>query len=168
MKVVRLTQDHIFKPFDCGEEDLNEFLIHDAKLYAKGLLAVTYIIEDEDKTVAFFSLSNDRISLSEADKATWRRIRSAFPHSKHRSDYPAVKIGRLGVNINAQHRHIGTDILDFVKHTFINNNRTGCCFVTVDALKSAVPFYTNNGFRPLRAINTGDTVPMYYDLKQLL
>ena len=168
MKVVRLTQEHIFKPFDCGEEDLNEFLIHDAKLYAKGLLAVTYIIEDEDKTVAFFSLSNDRILLSEADKATWRRIRSAFPHHKHRSDYPAVKIGRLGVNVNAQHRHIGTDILDFVKHTFINNNRTGCCFVTVDALKSAVPFYSSNGFRPLRTINTGDTVPMYYDLKQLL
>ena len=63
MKVVRLTQEHIFKPFDCGEEDLNEFLIHDAKLYAKGLLAVTYIIEDEDNTIAFFSLSNDRISL---------------------------------------------------------------------------------------------------------
>ena len=73
-------------------------------------------------TVAFFSLSNDRISLAESDKSTWRRIRSSFPHRKHRSDYPAVKIGRLGVNKAAQHQHIGTVILDFVKQTFITNN----------------------------------------------
>ncbi len=64
MKIVRLTQDHIFKPFDCGEADLNDFLLQDAKQYLKGLLAVTYIVEDENSTVAFFSLSNDRISLA--------------------------------------------------------------------------------------------------------
>ena len=167
MKIVRLTDSYDFKPFDCGEDDLNEFLLKDAKLYAQGLLAVTYIVEDEDITVAFFSLSNDRISLLESDKATWRRIRNAFPHRKHRSDYPAVKIGRLGVNKLAQHQHIGTDIIDFVKHTFISNNRTGCCFITVDALKSAVSFYESNGFRLLRKENDGDTVPMYYDLTQL-
>ena len=46
-----------------------------------------------------------------------------------------MKIVRLGVNVCAQHRHIGTDILDFVKQSFITNNRTGCCFVTVDALQ---------------------------------
>ena len=168
MKIVRLTEEHTFKPFDCGEEDLNAFLLQDAKQYAKGLLAVTYIFEDENITVAFFSLSNDRISLAESDKATWRRIRSSFPHRKHRSDYPAMKIGRLGVNVGAQHRHIGTDILDFVKQTFISKNRTGCCFVTVDALRSAVPFYESNGFKPLRKINDGETVPMYYDLTQLI
>ena len=168
MKIVRLTQEHDFKPFDCGEGDLNEFLLQDSKQYAKGLLAVTYVIEDEESTVAFFSLSNDRISLLESDKATWRRIRASFPHRKHRSDYPAVKIGRLGVNVNAQHRHIGTDILDFVKQTFITNIRTGCCFVTVDALRSAVPFYEQNGFKPLRKENEDETVPMYYDLTQLL
>ena len=168
MKIVRLTQEHAFKPFDCGEEDLNDFLLEDAKQYVKGLLAVTYVIEDDDMTVAFFSLLNDRISLSESDKATWRRIRASFPHRKHRSDYPAVKIGRLGVNINAQRQHIGTEILDFVKQTFMTNNRTGCCFVTVDALQSAVPFYERNGFKPLRKENKGETVPMYYDLTQLV
>ena len=110
MKIVRLTQEHTFKPFDCGEGDLNDFLLLDAKQYSKGLLAVTYVIEDEDMTVAFFSLSNDRISLLESDKATWRRIKSAFPHRKHRSDYPAVKIGRLGVNIGAQNGCMRDDV----------------------------------------------------------
>lgn len=168
MQIVRLTQEHSFKPFDCGENDLNDFLLHDAKQYASQLIAVTYIIEDDNSTIAFFSLSNDRISISETDKATWRRIKSDFPHRKHRGDYPAVKIGRLGVNVESQHCHIGSNILDFVKQTFITNNRTGCCFVTVDALRSAVQFYEENGFLPLRKDNDGDTIPMYYDLKQLL
>jgi len=168
MKIIRLSQDYLFKPFDCGENDLNEFLLNDAKSYASQLLAVTYVIENDTNTVAFFSLSNDRISISETDKATWRRIRNAFPHRKHRGDYPAVKIGRLGVDISAQHQHMGTNILNFVKQMFLNNNRTGCCFVTVDALRSAVPFYENNGFRILKKDNEGDTIPMYYDLKQLL
>lgn len=74
MKVVRLTQDHIFKPFDCGESDLNEFLLHDAKLYAKGLLAVTYVIEDDDSTVAFFSLSNKPLSPTTAQAVVSLRL----------------------------------------------------------------------------------------------
>ena len=41
MKIVRLTQEHVFKPFDCGEADLNDFLLIDSKEYAKALLAVT-------------------------------------------------------------------------------------------------------------------------------
>ena len=44
----RLTQDHEFKPFDCGNQDLNDFLLKDSKLYQKNLLAVTYIFETED------------------------------------------------------------------------------------------------------------------------
>ena len=36
MKIVRLTDSYDFKPFDCGEDDLNEFLLNDAKLYAQG------------------------------------------------------------------------------------------------------------------------------------
>ena len=98
MKIVRLTPDYQFGSFDCGESDLNEFLLTDAKEYASHLLAVTYIIEDRKDIAAFFSLSNDRISLLESNKATWRRIKSVFPHRKHRSDYPAVKIGRLGMD----------------------------------------------------------------------
>lgn len=171
MRVIRLSEDYRFKPFDCGNEDLNDFLLHDAKLYAAKLLSVTYIIETDNEIVAFFSVSNDKISIPDSDKATWRKIKSLFPHSKHRSDYPAVKIGRLGISLKYQNQHIGTDILDFVKVMFIQNNRTGCAFVTVDALKEAIPFYEKNGFKYLdksRALDDTPTCPLYYDLSQLL
>lgn len=88
MRLVRLTEDHVFKPFDCGEEDLNEFLLLDAKDYLHRLMSVTYIIENDERTVAFFSVSNDRVAISDTDKATWRRIKKLFPHTKHRSAIP--------------------------------------------------------------------------------
>ena len=157
MRIIRLSPDYQFGSFDCGESDLNDFLLTDAKEYASRL-------------AAFFSLSNDRISLAESDKATWRRIKNAFPHRKHRSDYPAVKIGRLGVDYRFKEQGLGTSILNFVKKAFITNNRTGCCFVTVDALPSAVNFYEQNGFHLLRKSDrdNAETVPMYFNLTRFV
>ena len=39
-RVIRLSQDYIFKAFDCGNQDLNDFLLQDAKEYDKRLLSV--------------------------------------------------------------------------------------------------------------------------------
>ena len=172
MRLVRLTDDYIFKPFDCGDTDLNEFLLSDSKDYLHRLVSVTYIIETDDRTVAFFSVSNDRISIADSDKSTWRKIKKLFPHAKHRGDYPAVKIGRLGVDLHFKGQHIGSDILSFVKRLFVTNNRTGCAFITVDALRSAIPFYINNGFiildKSIADDETKETCPLYYDLFQLI
>lgn len=169
---MRLSEDYEFKAFDCGNDDLNGFLLEDSKDYLRRLLSVTYVLETDDDIVAYFSVSNDKISIPDSDKSTWRKIKALFPHSKHRGDYPAVKIGRLGVNVKYQHSNIGTDILDFVKEMFITNNRTGCSFVTVDALRHALPFYLKNGFLFLDKASVADTtkgtVLLYYDLSQLL
>ena len=40
MKMKRVNAQHVFKPFDCGDQDLNDFLLNDSKLYLKNLLAV--------------------------------------------------------------------------------------------------------------------------------
>ena len=79
IKVVRLTQDYQFKSFDCGNQDLNDFLLTDAKPYLKKLLSVTYILETDEDIVAYFSVSNDKISVPDSDKATWRKIKALFP-----------------------------------------------------------------------------------------
>ena len=52
-RIVRLTQEHQMKPFDCGNADLNDFLLNDAKAYASRLLAVTYLLEDDKELLAF-------------------------------------------------------------------------------------------------------------------
>ncbi len=169
--VVRLQEDTKLSSFNCGNEDLNNFLFNDAKAYLKRLLSVTYLLKKGDDTVAFFSLSNDRISVPDSDRSTWRKVKSLFPHSKHRSDYPSVKIGRLAVDLKYQHCSVGTVMLNFIENMFVTNNRTGCAFVTVDALPSALPFYLKNGFVLLnKSLNETrkQTLTLFYDLSKLL
>lgn len=171
-RIIKLSENYQLKPFDCGDLDLNNFLVEDASYYQKRLLSVTYLMESDRYTVAYFSVSNDKISIPESDKATWRKIKKRFPYAKHRNDYPAVKIGRLAVNKEFQHEHLGSDILWFIKKMFITNNRTGCGFITVDALQAAVPFYMRNGFEFLRKEDLENhddkTVLLFYDLYSLI
>lgn len=172
----RLTAGHQFLPFDCGDGDLNDFLLTNAIEYQKELLAVTYYLETADETVLFFSLSNDKITAIETNNSFWKRIKKLFPYSKHRRDYPAVKIGRLAVHKSFQHSgaNLGTHILDYIKHWMISDNKTGCRFITVDAYRTAVPFYLKNGFSFMGSEEKkryekgkGDTVAMYFDLMNI-
>ena len=168
MKVVRLTQDYIFPAFDCGNQDLNDFLSNDSKSYMQKRLAVTYLIEDDQRLAGYFSVLNDKLTVNDIPSSEWRRIKRLFPHRKHRRDYPAVKIGRLAIDLKYQGKHIGSDILNFIKYMFSGNNRTGCAFVTVDALKEALPFYLKNCFHCIEISEDNEsTVQLYFDLNQL-
>lgn len=168
--LLRLSLDFHLKTFDCGDSDLNDFLLSDAKRYNKALLAVTYIIENDSETVAFFSLLNDKITIADTDsKSQWRKlIRDRMPFGKRFSSYPAMKIGRLGVSINHQGNGWGVIILDYLKELFISNNRTGCRYITVDAYRQSLKFYEKNGFLYLTDSDKySDTRLMYFDLIQL-
>jgi len=166
-KLIRLAPDHIIKPFDCGDSDLNEFLLVDSHHFNRGLFAVTYIIENDTKTVAFFSVLNDKISSNdfESNKKFAHKIKDHFSGNKKFKSYPAVKIGRLGVDCEFQKNKLGTEILDYVKMLFVSNNRTGCMFITVDAYKQSLDFYVKNDFKYFNEACKGqDTCPMYFDL----
>ena len=169
-KLIRLSLDSIIKPFDCGDSDLNEFLAKDSKKFVENLLAVTYIIEDSDYTIAFFSFLNDKISILDTEtKTQWRKlVKDKLPHGKRYNSYPAMKIGRLGVSILHKNKGWGTDILNYLKDLFVTNNRTGCRFITVDAYRDSLSFYEKNGFKYLTLSDkNSDTRLMFFDLKQL-
>ena len=62
------------KPFDCGNSDLNDFLLNDAKAYASHLLAVTYLLEDDNelsfliseifhKNIDFYGIDSEKIMI---------------------------------------------------------------------------------------------------------
>ena len=42
--VLLLSENHTIKPFDCEDEDLNDFLFKEAILYQKQMLTTTFII----------------------------------------------------------------------------------------------------------------------------
>jgi tRNA(Met) C34 N-acetyltransferase TmcA len=64
------------------------------------------------------------------------------------SMYPAAKIGRFAVNTELQRSGYGTQILHLIIMSFLTDNKTGCQFLTVDALNNAetIRFYEKNGF----------------------
>ncbi len=93
----RINSKSPLSSFDCGDSDLNEFLAVDALKWQECLLTVTYYLDLEGEIILYFSLSNDKISANTLPKSLWRKIKGKFSHNKHRSDYPAVKIGRFAV-----------------------------------------------------------------------
>lgn len=162
-----LLPEVILDSFTCTESDQNDFLINDANGCQQELLAKTYLFYNEkQEIVAYFSLLNDVIRLNETEKRTRNLINRKIPYNKQRSHYPAVKIGRLAVGKDYSHNGIGTFIVDNIKYIFTHGNRTGCRFLTVDALSSATAFYEHNGFRFFTDKDENDyTRLMYFDLK---
>ncbi|PZX57586.1 acetyltransferase (GNAT) family protein [Algoriphagus ratkowskyi] len=170
-RLVRLSPQYEFKPFDCGDSDLNEFLLNDALDHMDQLLAVTYILEDDSEIIAFFSLLNDRISYEQFSKSSWlKKIQKIFVHGTAKRNYkshPAMKIGRFGVSENYQSKGVGEALLDYIKTLFIDNNRTGCRFITLDAYNNmrSISFYLRNGFVLFTEDDkNADTRQMYFDL----
>jgi len=175
----RITQDKVFclepdteiPAFDCGDSDLNAFLLDDAKSYQSQLLAVTYLVMEGSDAAAFFSLSNDKLTCAPEDsfaRRVWNRLQRKVPNPKRRQSYPAVKIGRLGVCSKMQGSGLGREILDWLKILFLTENRTGCRFITVDAYnnENTIGFYERNDFTLLtESDKDSDTRQMYFDLK---
>ena len=155
IKLIRLEPDTEILPFDCGDTDLNGFLFDDAKNYSKDLIAVTYLIQENDMTIAYFNYLNDKISHTDLDgsieKFAARVGIILLPKEKsHYKSYPAVKIGRLAVHIDYQKGGgYGKKIINFTKGLFTNKNKTGCKFITVDAYRDSLTFYEKMGFKYL-------------------
>lgn len=175
-----LYQWHVLKPtgyvenFDCGDKDLNNFIMNEASDYSSNLLSVTYVVVskvDNTNVVAFFSLSADKLSVNDFNSnSEFNRFRKKrFVHEKQLRSYPAIKLCRLGVDKSAKGTGIGSIVLSLIEYLCTNENRIGNRFITVDAYNEAVPFYQRNGFLPLtqKEINNY-TKSLYFDLKDTI
>ena len=120
-----------------------------------------------DVVVGYFSLANDSVSVKDFSiKSDFNRFRkSRFVNAKRIKSYPAVKICRLAVSENMKSKGVGSILLDMIKVAFLNDVKSACRFITVDAYHSAIPFYLKNGFLPMQQQedNSGTSL-MFYDL----
>lgn len=130
-----------------------------------------------------FTLANAGIRVSDLPNARRKKIEANIPHVKSLKDYPAVLVARLGVSENYRSRHIGSDVLEYIKYWFLDPyNKTGCRYVLVDAYNSSstIRFYKSNGFSTVFSTeeqekeyrNIDNEKPlstrlMYFDLMQL-
>ncbi len=157
---VELTEEISSLDFSCGDGDLDDFFHNLALPYAKEHLGKTYVfleaIPKHYRIVAFFTVSNDSIKTTFIPKNSTNRVQRKIPGLKHLRTYPAVLIGRLGVNCDFQGKElmIGRQVVNFIKMWFLDDdNKTGCRFLVVDAYNKpdVLSFYERNGFKYLYA-----------------
>ena len=169
-RIRRQREEDTHKTFSCGDSDLDEFFRKDAMNYMGEKLSTSYILEDTDGLVAYFSIANDRVSIDDfTDHTAYNRFRKRFINAKRLKGYPAVKLCRLGVSNLSKGAGIGTDIINFLKATFYKNQRSACRFLIVDAYRQSADFYLKNGFVPFSNVDDyqRQTIAMYFDLRDL-
>lgn len=169
IRIEKLTDNHNLTSFDCGDVDLNEFLTDDAIPFQEKRIATTYIVIINDRVAAYFSLLNDKVSRTDVSKSAWRKLKKLFAHSKHRSNYPAIKIGRFAVCKDFASQGLGSVIMDAIKQSMNEKSQYSAFrFLTVDAYISAIPFYLKNGFIEMLSEQENDTTrTMYFDMLNL-
>jgi len=168
----KLGEDDTICQFDCGDEDLNDFIITDAPLYFKVRLATSYVLEDTENgnVIGYFSLAHDRISLTDfPSNSAYNRFRKQFfAQGKMFKSYPALKICRLATDKKYRGEGIGAMIINMIIASYRRDNKAGCRFITVDAYADALPFYYKQGFSPLsKEDENADTRLLYFDLESV-
>ena len=150
MRLVPLTSDYELTPFDCGDSDLNEFLLNDAKKAFELRIANTFILE----------ISGSR----------WKKIKANFPVSKQFRSYPCIKVGRFAVSMDYRGKNIGTWLMNKLKERLnAGQNQSAFRYITVDAYLSAIDFYRKNGFKELTKKEEDDhTRLMFFDMMDVL
>lgn len=169
----KLDTSEKIESFDCGDTDLNDFILNESFLYRKLCwLSVMYLrIKLISDRLLISVLPMTGISLSDFENKTeFNRFRKhRFVNEKRLKSYPAAKICRLGVDLSVKGQSIGSFLLNFIKSYFIIENKTGCRFLTVDAYAAAVPFYMKNGFVPLNDEDVDSaTRLLYFDLNDIV
>lgn len=172
LQVRRLGANDQVDDFDCGDNDLNDFIITDAPLYFKVRLATSYVLEDmaNGNIVGFFSLAHDRISLTDfPSNSAYNRFRKQFfAQGKMFKSYPALKICRLATDKKYRGEGIGAMIVNMIIGSYRNDNKAGCRFITVDAYADALAFYFKQGFLPLsKEDENAETRLLYFDLESV-
>jgi len=112
-----------------------------------------------------------------------KKLTANIPHEKNLSSYPAILIGRLGVNKDFGKRGIGSELIRFIRTIALNEDSwSGCRYLTVDAYNNEITrkYYEANGFLYLFSTEKQEkeyigipenkalkTRLMYFDLIQL-
>lgn len=166
IKLVRLTKNLDISNFECGDGELDNFLIEDALEYQSDYFANTTLMVINDNIVNFFSLAADSINLTKNEKNK-EGITTSF------SSFPALKIARLATDSRFQNFGYGTLAVKYCiglsRHLNDEHRHDGigCRYVTVDAYPKSVEWYkTRFGFveNEARARIARDTVSLRLDI----
>lgn len=157
-----------------SDSDLNEFFKIDSLAYERGLWVKNYkiLLKDQDEPIlGLVSLLNDALRF----QVKGQKRRYTHFQKNYMEAHPAMKVGRIAICKELAREGIGSKVLNLLKAFFLNENRTGCRFITVDAYNrpEVIGFYRKNGFVEIKAQDSPEaekpaTVSMFFPLIELL
>ena len=163
-----LSEENIPSDFDCGDEDLNDFIANDALGHQNANVAMTTLVKYGAEIVRFYSLAADCISLDRQEK---NRVKKDYgiPYT----EFPALKICRLAVCEEFQGKGIGRAMVyDVIGLALDFQEWIGLRFLSVDAYHTNQGFYERLGFLLNHHENEidprGATVSMRLDLQPIV
>ena len=166
LKAVRLSKIYDLSKFDCGDEDINEFLRKDALVYQDKKISTTTLFVYNEEVIGFFSSAAGSIKLNLEEK------QHHAIQEKPIKEFPAIKIARIGRDMNYTGQNIGSTILKWaIGYILECSNMTAVRFVTVDSYPAKVKWYEEFGFvRNLdeRYVKKEHHASMRYDLLNAL
>lgn len=144
--VVPLDQSHDVAGFDCGVEELNEWLQKVARQHQEKSLSKTFVLINEEKPdaiVGFYALAQrGLVAKEQLPPELSRRLPRAIP---------SFVLGRLAVSADAAGQgHGATLLVDAMSRALLVSQEVGGPFLFVDAKdEAAAAFYRHFGFVPL-------------------
>lgn len=125
---IPLTAAHDLSGFDCGEPELNDWLLHRA-LKNESRFSRTYVVCKDDRVVAYFCISAGAVERAAAPGKVRRNAPDTIPVSV---------IGRLAVSRDYAGKGLGADILsDALRRIAIASQSIGIGAVLVHAKNDA-------------------------------
>ncbi len=162
VRAVRLSKIYDLSKFDCGDEDLNEFIKNDAFVYQEKKLTTTILFFYEENLIGFLSIAADSLKLNLDEKESYNL------HQKKLEDVPSIKFARLAVDKNYQKQGIGSNILKWgMGYTLDCSDKVAVMFITVDAYPNKTDFYQRFNFmvnQNKHYIKKSNHISMRYDL----
>ena len=135
-----LLADHELKGFDCGNNELNRWLVEHARASQKADLARTYVLLADAAVVGYVSLTTGSVRRDAAPKRYARGMR--------RHPIPTILIARLAVDRRYQGQRLGGRLLaEALRLAVTASDAAAARLVVVDAIDdAAAAFYRRWGF----------------------
>lgn len=139
-----LSEHHDRNTFTCGQEALDRYLRTQATQDIRRRIAACFVAVEQssERLAAFYALAAASIPVADLPAEITRKL------PKY-STLPAVRIGRLAVDLNFQGKGLGSGLLaDALRRTLASP--AAAFGIIVDAKdEDAVSFYRHHGFQPL-------------------
>ncbi|HEX6119400.1 MAG TPA: GNAT family N-acetyltransferase [Dongiaceae bacterium] len=132
---------HDLTQFDCGNQDLNDWLRQRA-LASEGRSARTFVLCEGRRVAGYYSLATGSI---ERDGLPGAKLRRNLPEA-----IPIIVLGRLAVDLSCRGRGFGAGLLkEAILKTIMASEIAGVRALVVHAIDdTAAAFYRKYGFRP--------------------